>query len=243
MANSTCLNLIIDKVYISLVIITTIMDSTILGPVLAAIMGSLFTWILAYGTEYHRFNNKKKGIYVILDSEFKNYISSLRRFLIYHPIKDSSKIMDTFTINDIQNFYKTLNDFPILRHDNWDEFIDTVPDIFSESEIRKIIECNSNLDKLTDLAKSLSNHEINYAQNQEDLHLNEIPYDDYRKITENYRTFEKNFSDLLDNLEEIVGIFGKKRSKFLYSFDLNLFLIILLEIIFIIGFNIALKFL
>ena len=111
MANSTCLNLIIDKVYISLVIITTIMDSTILGPVLAAIMGSLFTWILAYGTEYHRFNNKKKGIYVILDSEFKNYISSLRRFLIYHPIKDSSKIMDTFTINDIQNFYKTLNDF------------------------------------------------------------------------------------------------------------------------------------
>ena len=54
---------------------------------------------------------------------------------------------------------------------------------------------------------------------------------------------KKNFSDLLDNLEEIVGIFGKKRSKFLYSFDLNLFLIILLEIIFIIGFNIALKFL
>ena len=62
-------------------------------------------------------------------SEFKNYISSLRRFLIYHPIKDSSKIMDTFTINDIQNFYKTLNDFPILKHDNWDEFIDTIPEL------------------------------------------------------------------------------------------------------------------
>ncbi len=147
------------------------------------------------------------------------------------------------TINDIQNFYKTLNDFPILKHDNWDEFIDTIPEIFSKSEIRKIIECNSNLDKLTDLAKSLSNHEINYAKNQEHLHLNEIPYEDYRKITEDYRTFEKNFSDLLDNLEDIVDIFGKKRSKFLYSFDLNLFLIILLEIILIISFNIALKFL
>lgn len=219
------------------------MDSNILGPVIAAIMGSLFTWILANGTEYHRFNKKKKGIYVILNSDFENYISSLRRFLIYHPIKDSSKIRDTLTINDIQNFYKTLNDFPILRHDNWDEFIDTVPEIFSESEIRKIITCNNNLDKLTDLAKVLSNHEINYAQNQENLCLNEIPHEDYCKITENYRTFEKNFSDLLDNLEDIVCIFGKKRLNFPYSFDLNLFLIILLEIIFIIGFNIALKFL
>lgn len=237
------MNLIIDKVYISLAIKSNIMNSTILGPIIAAIMGSLFTWILAYGTEYYKFNKKKKGIYVILYSEFKNYISSLRGFLIYHPIKDSSKIRDTLTINDIQNFYKTLNDFPILKHDNWDEFIDTVPEIFNESEIRKIIECNSNLDKLTDLAKSLSTHKINYAQNQENLHLNEIPYEDYRKITEDYRTFEKNFSDLLENLESIVDIFGKKRSKFLYSFDLNLFLIILLEIILIISFNIALKFL
>lgn len=218
------------------------MDSTILGPVIAAIMGSLFTWILAYGTEYYRFNNKKKGIYVILNSEFENNISSLREFLKNHPVKDSSNIRDMWTIYDLQNFYKTLNDFPILGHDNWDEFIDTVPEIFSESEIKKIIKCNRNLDKLTDLARFLSNHEIDYAHNQDNLHLNEIPYDDYLKITENYRTFEKNFSDLLDSLEEIIHIFPKKRLKF-FSFDLNLFLIILLEIILIIAFNIALKFL
>lgn len=36
------------------------MDSNILGPLIAAIMGSLFTWILAYGTEYYRFNKKKR---------------------------------------------------------------------------------------------------------------------------------------------------------------------------------------
>lgn len=233
---------ILTKIMFYSAIKTTIINSNILGPLIGAVIGSLFAWILGYGTEYYRFNKKKKGIYVILNSEFENNISSLKEFLKHHPVKNSSNIRDVWTLYDIQNFYKTLNDFPILGHDNWDEFIDTVPEIFSESEIKKIIKCNRKLDKLTDLARFLSN-ETNYTHNHNNIQLNEMPYDDYLKITENYRTFEKNFSDLLDSLEDTIHIFPKKRSNLLFSFDLKLFLIILLEIILIIGFNIALKFL
>lgn len=167
------------------------MDPTIFGPIIAAIMGSLFTWILAYETEYYRFNKKKKGIYVILNSEVNNNIFSLKKFEIYHPVKNSFDIRDEWTISDLQNYYKTLNDFPILKHDNWDTFIDVIPDIFYEFDIRKIIECNSNMDKINDLTRFLSNYKIKYAINQENVRLNKIPYDDYSKMAENYRTFEK----------------------------------------------------
>ena len=139
---------------------TTVINSNISGPLIGAIIGSAFTWILAHGTEFYRFNKKKKGIYVILNSEVENNILNLKKFEIYHPVKNSYTIRDEWTINDLQNYYKTLNDFPILRHDNWDEFIDMVPEIFTQYEIRKIIECNSNLDKLSDLARFLSNYKI-----------------------------------------------------------------------------------
>lgn len=217
------------------------MDSTILGPIIAAIMGSLFTWILAYGTEFYRFNKKKKGIYVILNSEVDNNIFSLKKFEIYHPVKDSFNIRDEWTISDLQNYYKTLNDFPILKHDTWDEFIDVVPDIFGEFDIREIIEFNSNMDKINDLARFLSNYKINYAHNQENFRLNKIPYDDYRKMSENYRTFEKNYNDLLRNLDNIKKIFDDKRLKLSYPFDLTLLVSIIIEIVIVIIFSILLK--
>ena len=217
------------------------MDSTILGPIIAAIMGSLFTWILAYGTEFYRFNKKKKGIYVILNSEVDNNIFSLKKFEIYHPVKDSFNIRDEWTISDLQNYYKTLNDFPILKHDTWDEFIDVVPDIFDEFDIREIIEFNSNMDKINDLARFLSNYKINYAHNQENFRLNKIPYDDYRKMSENYRTFEKNYNDLLRNLDNIKKIFDDKRLKLSYPFDLTLLVSIIIEIVIVIIFSILLK--
>lgn len=217
------------------------MYSTILGPVIAAIMGSLFTWILAYGTEFYRFNKKKKGIYVILNSEVDNNIFSLKKFEIYHPVKDSFNIRDEWTISDLQNYYKTLNDFPILKHDTWDEFIDVVPDIFGEFDIREIIEFNSNMDKINDLARFLSNYKINYAHNQENFRLNKIPYDDYRKMSENYRTFEKNYNDLLRNLDNIKKIFDDKRLKLNYPFDLTLLVSIIIEIVIVIIFSILLK--
>ena len=217
------------------------MYSTILGPIIAAIMGSLFTWILAYGTEFYRFNKKKKGIYVILNSEVDNNIFSLKKFEIYHPVKDSFNIRDEWTISDLQNYYKTLNDFPILKHDTWDEFIDVVPDIFGEFDIREIIEFNSNMDKINDLARFLSNYKINYAHNQENFRLNKIPYDDYRKMSENYRTFEKNYNDLLRNLDNIKKIFDDKRLKLNYPFDLTLLVSIIIEIVIVIIFSILLK--
>lgn len=222
---------------------TTVIGPSISGPLIGAIIGSAFTWILAHGTEFYRFTKKKKGIYIILNSEVENNISNLQKFEIYHPVKDIYTIRDEWTINDLQNFYKTLNDFPILRHDNWDEFIDTVPEIFTPYEIRKIIECNSNLDKLSDLAKFLSNYKIEYAHNQDNLDLKELRFDDYLKIAENYRTFEKNYKDLLRDLNTIKDIFSKKGKKLIFSLDYDLLLIMILEILFIIGFAILLKFL
>ena len=192
---------------------------------------------------FYKFNKKKKGIYVILNSEVENNIFNLEKFKIYHPVKDGYSIRTEWTINDLQTFYKTLNDFPILRHDNWDKFIDTVPEIFTEYEIRKIIKCNTNLDKLSDLARSLSNYKIEYARNQDNLDLNEIRYDDYTKMVENYRTFEKNFNDLLEDLNKIKDIFSKKGKKLIFSLDYDLLLIFLIEAIAIIGFAIVLKFL
>ena len=208
---------ILTNVPVHSAIKTTVINSSILGPLIGAIIGSAFTWILAHGTEFYRFNKKKKGIYVILNSEVENNISNLKKFEIYHPVKNSRSIRDEWTINDLQNYYKTLNDFPILKHDNWDEFIDTVPEIFTEYEIRKIIECNSNLDKLSDLCRFLSNHKIEYAINQDSLYLKDLRFDDYRKISENYRTFEKNYNDLLEDLDLIKDIFSKKRKKLILN--------------------------
>lgn len=222
---------------------TTVIGPSISGPLIGAIIGSAFTWILAHGTEFYRFTKKKKEIYVILNSEVENNISNLKIFEIYHPVKKSYTIRDEWTINDFQNFYKTLNDFPILRHDNWDKFIDTVPEIFTQYEISKIIECNSKLDKLSDLARFLSNYEIEDSLNQDNLDLKELRFDDYLKITENYRTFEKNFNDLLRDLNTIKDIFSEKGKKLIFSLDYDLLLIMFIEIIGIIGFAILLKFL
>lgn len=222
---------------------TTVINSNISGPLIGAIIGSAFTWILAHGTEFYRFNKKKKGIYVILNSEVENNILNLKKFEIYHPVKNSYTIRDEWTINDLQNYYKTLNDFPILRHDNWDEFIDMVPEIFTQYEIRKIIECNSNLDKLSDLARFLSNYKIEHSLNQDTLDLKELRFDEYSKISENYRTFEKNYKDLLRDLDAIKDIFSKKGKKLIFSLDYDLLLIMFIEVIAIIGFFILLKFL
>ena len=39
---------------------TTVINSNISGPLIGAIIGSAFTWILAHGTEFYRFNKKRK---------------------------------------------------------------------------------------------------------------------------------------------------------------------------------------
>ena len=234
---------ILTKFIIHSTIKTSIIDPNISGPLIGAIIGSSFTWILAHGTGFYRFTKKKKGIYVILNSEVENNSFNLKKFEIYHPVKDIYTIKDKWTITDLQNFYKTLNDFPILGHDNWDKFINTVPEIFTEYEIRKIIECNSNLDKLSDLAKFLSNYKIEYSLNQDNLDLKELQFNDYLKITENYRTFEKNYNDLLRDLDTIKDIFSKKGKKLIFSLDYDLLLIIFIEVIGLTGFFILLKFL
>jgi len=116
-------------------------------------------------------------------------------------------------------------------------------EIFTQYEISKIIECNSKLDKLSDLARFLSNYEIEDSLNQDNLDLKELRFDDYLKITENYRTFEKNFNDLLRDLNTIKDIFSEKGKKLIFSLDYDLLLIMFIEIIGIIGFAILLKFL
>ena len=99
------------------------------------------------------------------------------------------------------------------------------------------------MDKLSDLARFLSNYEIEDSLNQDNLDLRELRFDDYLKITENYRTFEKNFNDLLRDLNTIKDVFSEKGKKLIFSLDYDLLLIMFIEIIGIIGFAILLKFL
>lgn len=39
---------------------TTVIGPSISGPLIGAIIGSAFTWILAHGTEFYRFTKKKE---------------------------------------------------------------------------------------------------------------------------------------------------------------------------------------
>lgn len=87
-------------------------DSNISGPLIGALIASLSAWVLAYASEHYKFNKKKKGTYVIINSEFANNIYNLEVFKIYHPLINNWNLYDNGRIIDIDKFYTSLNDFP-----------------------------------------------------------------------------------------------------------------------------------
>ncbi|MEE0024972.1 hypothetical protein [Methanobrevibacter sp.] len=206
-------------------------NDNIMSALIGALIGSLFTWLLAYITEKYRFNKRKKGAYTILNSEINTNILNLEKYTIYYPLINRYDLLNKGTIEDIKNFYKDLDDFPNIKHDNWDRFIEFVPDIFREYEIGRIIKFNSNLDKLMLQAEHLSKNPLIFDEKQKNIKLNDIEYARYIEITKQYKMFEKNFNDLLEDSENIKNLFEEKRKNFDY-FKYNILIIIIGYIIF-----------
>lgn len=201
-------------------------NDNIMSALIGAFIGSLLTWILAYITEKYRFNKRKKGAYTILNAEINANISNLEKYTIFYPLINRYDLLNKGTIDDIKNFYKDLDDFPNIKHDNWDKFIEFVPDIFREYEIERIIKFNSNLDKLMLQAEHLSENPLIFDEKQKNIKLNDIEYAKYIEITKHYKMFEKNFNDLLEDSENIKNLFKEKRKNFDY-FKYNILIIII----------------
>lgn len=188
-------------------------DSNISGPLIGALIASLSAWVLANASENYKFNKKKKGAYVIINSEFENNIFNLKVFKIYHPLINHWDLHDKGRIKDIDEFYRSLNDFPSLKHDNWDKFIDIIPDIFHELEINRLIEFNTMLDKLTYQATILSKNPPKFDEKEKYNKLNEKRFEYYMEISKDYQNFEKNFTETLKKSDYIQEILKDKRFK------------------------------
>ena len=95
-----------------------------------------------------------------------------------------------------------------------------------------LLDCiDSNLDKLMLQAEHLSKNPLIFDEKQKNIKLNDIEYARYIEITKQYKMFEKNFNDLLEDSENIKNLFEEKRKNFDY-FKYNILIIIIGYIIF-----------
>lgn len=187
--------------------------SEILGPLIGAIIGSISAWILAYVPEKYKFIKRKKAVSAILYSENSTNVMNLKKYDIYYPLINRADLFDKGVIKNINDFYKDLNDFPNITHDNWDKFIDFIPDIFNEDEIDKIISFNSDMDKLRKQAERLSENPLYIDEEDKYSKLKDIKFSRYAEITKHYEMFKKNFTELLEDSNNIQDIFREKRFK------------------------------
>lgn len=135
-------------------------NQTIIGAILAALIGSFSAWLFTYFTEKNRTDKRKKGIHTLIKSEIEINLNNLKEFennFLELSLKEAAA---TFTLEDINYFYKSLTNFPHLNHRNWDELTSFIPDIFDEMIIKEIIQFNVYLDKLNEQCKNSSIKEI-----------------------------------------------------------------------------------
>ena len=135
-------------------------NQTIIGAILAALIGSFSAWLFTYFTEKNRTDKRKKGVHTLIKSEIEINLNNLKEFenkFLKLSLKEAAA---TFTLEDIKYFYKTLTNFPYLNHQNWDELTSFIPDIFDDRIIKEIIQFNAYLDKLNEMCKNSSIKEI-----------------------------------------------------------------------------------
>lgn len=134
-------------------------NPTITGAILAAIRGSFSAWLFTYFTEKNKTNKRKKGVYILIKSEIEINLNNLKDFENRFLKSSLEEAYDTFTLEDINYFYKSLTNFPHLTHRNWDELISFIPDVFDEKIIKEIIQFNIYLDNLNEQWKNSSKKE------------------------------------------------------------------------------------
>lgn len=135
-------------------------NPTIIGAIIAALMGSFSAWLFTYFTEKNRTDKRKKGVHTLIKSEIEINLNNSKEYeneFLELSLKEAAA---TFTLEDINHFYKTLTNFPYLNHRNWDELTSFIPDIFDETIIKEIIQFNVYLDKLNEQCKNSSTKEL-----------------------------------------------------------------------------------
>lgn len=135
-------------------------NPTIIGAILAALIGSFSAWLFTYFTEKYRNNKRINGIHTLIKSEIEINLNNLKEFENRFLKLSLKEAYATFTLEDINYFYKSLTNFPHLNHRNWDELTGFIPDIFDEKIIKEIIQFNVYLDKLNEQCKNSSIKEI-----------------------------------------------------------------------------------
>lgn len=135
-------------------------NPTITGAILAAIIGSFSAWLFTFFTEKNRTNKRKNGVHTLIKSEIEINLNNLKDFENEFLKVSLKEAYHTFTLEDINYFYKSLTNFPHLNHRNWDELISFIPDVFDEKIINEIIQFNIYLDNLNEQSKNSSKKEI-----------------------------------------------------------------------------------
>ena len=88
-------------------------NPTITGAILAAIIGSFSAWLFSYFTEKNKANKRKKGVYILIKSEIEINLNNLKDFENEFLKASLKEAYDTFTLEDINYFYKSLTNFRI----------------------------------------------------------------------------------------------------------------------------------
>ena len=158
---------------------------------------------LTHFTEKHRFSNKKKGVSAILKSELKLNLENLKTFKKSYLNTTTKELYDHGTLKDIADFYYYLSKFPIISHENWDKLISFIPDIFSETHIKQIIEFNVKLDDLQNQSKILYEKGMP-NRTYSALWLYELEPDDYEITLGTYSLFENKINCAISLGEGII---------------------------------------
>lgn len=172
-------------------------NPTIIAAIIGAILGSFLTWCLAYFTEKRRFNKRKNGAKTILKSEIRMNINNLKNYEKNHLKKTSQDLSDIGNLNDIYAFYRSLDKFPVLSHDNWDKLIDFIPYVFEDNDIKQILEFNARIDQLnisSEILSAIDLKEINFSG----FYLFELETRELRVTLGNYTQFKNSVQKTIE---------------------------------------------
>lgn len=125
--------------------------------IIAALLGAILAWLLAFFTEHYRFYKKKKGAYALLKSEIYLYVESLKDYEEYYLKNEINDINDKKYHEELENFYINLKSFPKYDNKKWDQLTTFIPSIFNQDQIIQISKFYQKYDKINRTSISLSN--------------------------------------------------------------------------------------